>query len=104
MCLPVYADSKDPDQTVWMHRLIRTFAVCKESLDTIECCNGEQRPVLDFAYVQDNVNPQILCMLGGNFLLVAAHLSSADSDCHVLKDYFDMCRECLVICVAMFTA
>ena len=40
-----------------------------ESLDTIECINGKQRPGLDLVHTQDDVTPHILCMLKGTFLL-----------------------------------
>ena len=41
----------------------------KESLDTKECINGEQKPGWDFAHVQDDVNLHILRMLKALFRL-----------------------------------
>ena len=38
-----------------------------ESLDTTECMNGEQRPELYEAHVQDDLNLCILGMLEGTF-------------------------------------
>ena len=43
-----------------------------ELLDTLDCINGQKRPQ-DLAHAQDNVNPHILCMLEGTFLLDVAH-------------------------------
>ena len=40
-----------------------------ESLDTIECINGEQRPGWDLAHAPDDVNPNILHMLKDTFSL-----------------------------------
>ena len=45
-----------------------------ESMDTTECINGEQRSGRYFAQLQDDLNLQILCMFGGMFSLVVAHI------------------------------
>ena len=48
-----------------------------ESLDTIECFNGEKMPGLDFkiAHVQDDLNSHILYKLEGTFSFDATHVS-----------------------------
>ena len=45
----------------------------RESLDTTECINGEQRPGWDFV-LQVDVNPHIMHMLEGTISLDTAHL------------------------------
>ena len=47
---------------------------CPQTLDTIECFNGEQMPDCGFAHVQDDVNLHILCMFKGAFSLDAVLL------------------------------
>ena len=47
MCFRAYADSKGPDQAVDLCSLISDLGpLCPqtESMDTIKCMNGEQRP------------------------------------------------------------
>ena len=44
MYLRAYVDSKDPDQTVRM-RSLKSDQSLTESLDAIECMNGEQMPL-----------------------------------------------------------
>ena len=54
--------------------LIGTFAATNRTLEKqIKCINGGQMPWWDFAYVQDDVNPHILRMLGNTFSLGVAH-------------------------------
>ena len=38
-------------------------------MDTIDCINGEQKPGLDLAHAQVDINPHILRMLEGCFRL-----------------------------------
>ena len=46
----LYMDSKCPDPSAHPHSLIRAFAVCQQSVDTIECINKEQMPGCEFAH------------------------------------------------------
>ena len=43
-CLWAYADSEGPDQPTHLCSYIRLCCLLTESLDTIECINGEQMP------------------------------------------------------------
>ena len=45
-----------------------------ESLDTIECINGEQRPSSYFVHVQDDLNLHILHIFKGTFSLEKAYM------------------------------
>ena len=65
-----YADSECLDQPARPRSLIR---VLTESLNTINCFNGEHMPGRDCAYA-DGVHPHILRMLEGTFSLVMDHL------------------------------
>ena len=49
-----------------------------ESLNTIDCINGEKLPRWDLTYAQNDVNLHILCLLEGLFSLDAAHISMID--------------------------
>ena len=70
MCLRVYGDSDGSDQPAHPGGLIRVFPCqLKESVDTTECINGDQRPRKYFAHVQDGLNQQILRILEGTFCL-----------------------------------
>ena len=60
-----FADSVDPDPSL--------RCPLSESLAKIECTNGEQRSEWDLIHVQD-VNPHILRMLEGTFVLGTAKL------------------------------
>ena len=78
MCLRTYADREGPDQHLHSLASMQSdqglHCLQTDSLDTIECFNGEQLPVGDFEHVQDDVNLYILCMLKGPFLLDMAQL------------------------------
>ena len=67
-----YADSKGLDQTA--HALSDRGLCCPptESLNIIECINGELMPRSDFAHARMNLNLCVFRMFDDTFLLDAA--------------------------------
>ena len=61
MCHQAYADSEGWDYPL---RLIRVFAVCSQSFDTIECIHGEQKNGWYFGYMW-NGRPRWLSWMRG---------------------------------------
>ena len=66
---PTKAQSSLHIRAVWQ----RLHCPLKETLDTTECMNGQQRPGWYVAYVQGDVNPLILHILEGMFSLNEAN-------------------------------
>ena len=63
-CHWVYADNKGLHQPAHYDSHSQAHSLLKESLNTTECMNGEQRPGPYFTHAQDDLN---LCMFKGTF-------------------------------------